>query len=173
MLRFLVLIAVVGLLAFAFTTPADPGSASSDRASRTGGAAGAEPDSKPSLLASLKSLASDSKDEPKAKSRGTTQVYWQYVENGRVKFVMNLEDVPEKWRARVGKVRMSGPPPGSPAEAKAAREAFLTSTTSFVMPVVQIDDHVVGDGKPGPFTRDLLRRYREHVHEFPPEKTGT
>lgn len=40
-------------------------------------------------------------------------------------------------------------------EAKAAREAFVTSTTSFVKPVVQIDDTVVGDGEPGPLSRKL------------------
>lgn len=44
-------------------------------------------------------------------------------------------------------------------EALAAREAFLTSTTSNVMPVVQIDDAKVGDGKPGPVTLTLDRHY--------------
>ena len=32
-------------------------------------------------------------------------------------------------------------------------EAFLTSTTSAVMPVVKIDSARIGDGKPGPVTR--------------------
>lgn len=45
------------------------------------------------------------------------------------------------------------------AEALAAREAFLTSTTSHVTPVVQIDDDMVGDGKPGPVTLTLERHY--------------
>jgi len=31
----------------------------------------------------------------------------------------------------------------------------VTSTTSFVKPVVQIDDTVVGDGEPGPLSRKL------------------
>lgn len=35
-------------------------------------------------------------------------------------------------------------------EAKAAREAFITSTTAAVLPVVAIDGAAVGDGKPGP-----------------------
>lgn len=42
------------------------------------------------------------------------------------------------------------------AEAKAAAEAFLTSTTSAVMPVVKIDDAVIGDGRPGAVTRRLM-----------------
>ena len=49
------------------------------------------------------------------------------------------------------------------AEAKRAREAFLTSTTAFVLPVVRIDDAVVGDGKPGPLTRKLREFYMRHV----------
>ncbi|MGY2132246.1 aminotransferase class IV [Hymenobacter sp. HD11105] len=38
-----------------------------------------------------------------------------------------------------------------------AKEAFLTSTTKRVLPVVQIDDVVLGTGKPGPVTMALLR----------------
>lgn len=45
--------------------------------------------------------------------------------------------------------------PFSVEEAKAAREAFLTSTSSFVKPVVAIDDQPVADGKVGPLTRKL------------------
>jgi len=44
-------------------------------------------------------------------------------------------------------------------EAKSAREAFLTSTTSYVLPIVRIDDRVVGNGHPGEAARDLLSRY--------------
>jgi len=49
------------------------------------------------------------------------------------------------------------------AEAKGAREAFLTSTTSFVRPVVRIDDATVGNGEPGSVTRALLGLYLGHV----------
>jgi D-alanine transaminase len=49
--------------------------------------------------------------------------------------------------------------PFSLEEAKAAREAFLTSTTAAVLPVVQIDDSLVGDGRPGPVTRRLRELY--------------
>lgn len=49
----------------------------------------------------------------------------------------------------------------TPAEALAAREAFITSATNFVVPVVRIDGKAVGDGKPGALTRDLRRYYIE------------
>ncbi|WP_164157558.1 D-amino-acid transaminase [Sandarakinorhabdus rubra] len=41
------------------------------------------------------------------------------------------------------------------AEALAADEAFLSSTTSLLLPVVAIDGEKVGDGRPGPITRRL------------------
>ncbi|HYC64786.1 MAG TPA: D-amino-acid transaminase [Reyranellaceae bacterium] len=44
-------------------------------------------------------------------------------------------------------------------EAKKAKEAFITSATSFVTPVVKIDGQVVGDGKPGPTARRLREEY--------------
>jgi D-alanine transaminase len=45
------------------------------------------------------------------------------------------------------------------AEAKKAREAFITSATSFVTPVVKIDGQAVGDGKVGPMARRLREEY--------------
>ncbi|CAN5840470.1 D-amino-acid transaminase [soil metagenome] len=45
------------------------------------------------------------------------------------------------------------------AEAKDAQEAFISSATSFVMPVVKIDDDAVGDGKVGPVARRLREEY--------------
>jgi D-alanine transaminase len=48
-------------------------------------------------------------------------------------------------------------------EAKAAREAFLTSSTSLVLPVVAIDGAAIGEGRPGPFTRKLREHYRKHM----------
>ena len=41
------------------------------------------------------------------------------------------------------------------AEAKAAREAFITSATSIVMPVVAIDGQPIGNGAPGLLTQRL------------------
>ncbi|HEX8166537.1 MAG TPA: D-amino-acid transaminase [Beijerinckiaceae bacterium] len=46
-------------------------------------------------------------------------------------------------------------------EAHAAAEAFLTSASSFVMPVVAIDGRPVGNGRPGALTRRLRRLYLE------------
>jgi len=45
------------------------------------------------------------------------------------------------------------------AEAKKAKEAFITSATSFVTPVVKIDGDSVGDGKVGPTARRLREEY--------------
>ena len=49
--------------------------------------------------------------------------------------------------------------PFSLAEAKKAREAFITSATSFVTPVVKIDGQAVADGKVGPTARRLREEY--------------
>ena len=48
-------------------------------------------------------------------------------------------------------------------EALGASEAFLTSTTSCILPVVQIDDHVLRNGRPGRVTRRLRALYDEHI----------
>lgn len=48
-------------------------------------------------------------------------------------------------------------------EARAAREAFLTSTTNYVMPVARIDGKPVGQGEPGPFSRRLREQYIESM----------
>ena len=41
-----------------------------------------------------------------------------------------------------------------------ADEAFLTSTTREIVPIVQVDDRKVGTGAPGPITRALLDGFR-------------
>ncbi|MBY6135924.1 D-amino-acid transaminase [Leisingera sp. XS_AS12] len=46
-------------------------------------------------------------------------------------------------------------------EAKAADEAFTTSASAFVMPVVEIDGVALGDGTPGPVARRLREIYLE------------
>jgi D-alanine transaminase len=49
------------------------------------------------------------------------------------------------------------------AEAYGAREAFVTSASQIVMPVVRIDNRVVGDGKPGPVAMALRREFHRHA----------
>ena len=51
----------------------------------------------------------------------------------------------------------------TPQEAARAREAFLTSTSSFVVPVVQIDESVVANGRPGAVTERLRALYLDFV----------
>jgi D-alanine transaminase len=46
-------------------------------------------------------------------------------------------------------------------EAQAADEAFITSASTFVMPVVEIDGVPLGDGRPGPVARRLRDIYIE------------
>ena len=53
--------------------------------------------------------------------------------------------------------------PFSVAEAKSAREAFLTSTVVDLLPVVTIDGAVVGNGVPGPLSRKLRECYLTHA----------
>ncbi len=51
----------------------------------------------------------------------------------------------------------------SVGEARAAREAFLTSTTNGILPVTRIDGAPVGDGRPGPLSRRLSELYRAYA----------
>jgi D-alanine transaminase len=44
-------------------------------------------------------------------------------------------------------------------EAKAAREAFLTAASAFVLPVVELDGQKIGDGTPGPIARTFRAHY--------------
>ena len=57
----------------------------------------------------------------------------------------------------------------SPAELKDAAEAFLTSSTNFVMPVTEVDGQRIGTGKnigkPGPVTKSVIEAHQEHVKE--------
>jgi D-alanine transaminase len=48
-------------------------------------------------------------------------------------------------------------------EAYAAREAFITSASQIVLPVVRIDGHTVGDGKPGPVASALRREFHRYA----------
>ncbi len=48
-------------------------------------------------------------------------------------------------------------------EAYRAREAFITSASQIVLPVVTIDGQAVGDGKPGPVATALRREYYRYT----------
>jgi D-alanine transaminase len=49
------------------------------------------------------------------------------------------------------------------AEAYGAEEAFITSATTLVTPVVEIDGHRIGTGKPGPVAARLRALYIRHA----------
>jgi D-alanine transaminase len=53
--------------------------------------------------------------------------------------------------------------PFSLAEAKSAPEAFLTSASNFLIPVVRIDGAPIGNGRPGPITRRLADCYARYA----------
>ncbi|NDE64594.1 MAG: hypothetical protein EB022_02215, partial [Proteobacteria bacterium] len=50
-------------------------------------------------------------------------------------------------------------------DAQSAHEAFITSATAFVMPVVKINSNQIGDGKPGKFTQILRAEYIKQALE--------
>ena len=51
----------------------------------------------------------------------------------------------------------------TPDEAYDADEAFLTSASNFVMPIVEIDNKRIGGGQPGPITRKLREMFLEEA----------
>lgn len=44
-----------------------------------------------------------------------------------------------------------------------ADECFLTGSGAEIIPVIEIDGRKIGSGKPGPVTKDLLRRFRDYI----------
>ena len=50
-----------------------------------------------------------------------------------------------------------------PSDLATADEAFITSTTRELSPVVRIDDQIIGDGRPGPTTKRLLAAFRQRA----------
>ena len=53
-------------------------------------------------------------------------------------------------------------------EAKTAREAFITAASTLVMPVVEIDGKVIGNGQPGSISRSLREKFHEHAEVAAP-----
>jgi len=50
------------------------------------------------------------------------------------------------------------------AELALADEVFLSGTAAELVPVREIDDHPIGDGTPGPVTRELQRVFDDALH---------
>tara|TARA_Y100000590_G_scaffold460009_1_gene618380 strand:+ start:178 stop:1053 length:876 start_codon:yes stop_codon:yes gene_type:complete len=48
-------------------------------------------------------------------------------------------------------------------EAKNAKEAFLTSSTMSVLPVVKIDNFNISNGKPGDITKKIMQLYKNYI----------
>ena len=53
--------------------------------------------------------------------------------------------------------------PFTVAEAKGAREAFLTAASAFVTPIVRIDGEAIGGGRPGPVAERLRTLYLDQA----------
>jgi D-alanine transaminase len=51
----------------------------------------------------------------------------------------------------------------TPAEAKGAKEAFVTASSQIVMPVVSIDGAAIGNGRPGPIALRLREQFHRHA----------
>jgi branched-chain amino acid aminotransferase len=50
------------------------------------------------------------------------------------------------------------------AELYLADEVFLTGTAAELVPVIEVDDHVIGTGEPGPLTREIQRVFDDALH---------
>ncbi len=51
--------------------------------------------------------------------------------------------------------------PVSFEETLEADEAFISSTTKILLPVIKIDEHKIGTGKPGPVTLAMLAKFKK------------
>ena len=47
---------------------------------------------------------------------------------------------------------------------RSCNEAFLSSTTVGILPVIQVDNIVIKDGKPGKFTIELIKNYKKFLY---------
>ena len=52
-------------------------------------------------------------------------------------------------------------------ELLSADEVFITGTSKGVVPVIQVDETTIGNGKPGPLTRQLIKKLAEHTTKDP------
>jgi branched-chain amino acid aminotransferase len=49
-----------------------------------------------------------------------------------------------------------------------ASEVFLTGTNKGLVPVVQVDDTTIGDGRPGPVTTNIMKALEQQTPKVPP-----
>jgi branched-chain amino acid aminotransferase len=52
------------------------------------------------------------------------------------------------------------------SELLAAQEVFITGTNKGLVPVVRIDDTLIGDGRPGPLTRKMISLLDQHTEKI-------
>ncbi len=52
------------------------------------------------------------------------------------------------------------------SELRQADEVFITASNKEVVPVVKIDDLTIGDGKPGPKTRQMMQLFLDHTTAY-------
>ena len=62
--------------------------------------------------------------------------------------------------------------PFSLSEALAAKEAFITASSTIVLPIVTVDGHRIGDGKAGPIATRLRELYHRHAQYGPCRATA-
>lgn len=58
----------------------------------------------------------------------------------------------------------------TPSELFSADEAFFTGTAAEIIPIREINQRIIGEGRPGPITRRLMQRFRRAVKD---PKEGT
>ncbi|MBR0659222.1 D-amino-acid transaminase [Neoroseomonas oryzicola] len=102
-------------------------------------------------------------------TEGAATSFWIVDEHGTIR-VRHLDHaiLPGCTRAAlIAELQQAGIPFETRAfsleEMRRAREAFLTSATSFVKPIVKIDGAPVGDGQVGPVVRQLFEIFARHV----------
>ena len=89
------------------------------------------------------------------------------------RLVRRASVVPGRWYERRFRYSEAGQPVAieergfSVAEAKAAREAFISSATTIAMPVVEIDGTPVANGNPGSVVHSLRRAFFDVAEKTP------
>ena len=53
----------------------------------------------------------------------------------------------------------------TPTDLFTADEAFFTGTAAEVIPVVEVNKRMIGDGKPGSITKSLMHEFEKITHD--------